>query len=271
MSEHFLRGKTVNLKYGVTKEDNKLRFTFCGLDTVPDESIENPYLFNQILEHSELILKFDKPETIEYAQREVFTLETCISVYLIDYIKSRNDLSHITPEMLETIYTSEEINKEFTKVVETVSHAVDKESFFQNENSALSLIHDAFRINDLSFEEPVHDKKDEEEVKIHQTQEEDYVDDDVLDELEASIASQKGIDISTNETLSSLEDDNESFEESDDDIDDNLDKNISHDNSEEVHSIKSFSLEDDENDEDEDEDDDDDDNNDNIENNTEEN
>lgn len=240
MSEHILRGKTVNLKYGVTKEDNKLRFTFCGLDAIPEESKDNQYLFNQILERSELILKFTKPETIEYAQREVFTLETCISVYLIDYIKSTNDLSHVTPEMLETIYTSEEINKEFTNIVDTVIHAKDKDSFFQNENTALSLIHDAFRINELSYEKKLQQNIENQPFKIHTTQDEDYIEDDMLDRLEASIASKNSNVVEDNDTNTYTITDDENTKNFND-----KSKNEIDDSNASVPSIKSFTLDED--------------------------
>ena len=141
MEEKILKGRTVNLKFLLDEEENKLKFLFCGLDEIPKETNSVPFLFNEILSTlAEIISNSDKEAIIEYSNKAIFNLETCISAYLIDFINSKNDISEINNEVLETIYENESVNDLFNSIN---FNTEEIEEFFKAENSALSIIHDA--------------------------------------------------------------------------------------------------------------------------------
>lgn len=160
-----LIGYSVELVFGICPDDAKLRFTFNGLKHLPDKNEKPNYLFNQILEYADEIKLRPGKANIEYQKKEVFNLETCITVYLIDYIKSGNDINEIDELFLEAIYKSEEVQKEFEKIDDEVLFANSKDEFFEKENSALSIIHSAFQVyRDIKAEE----SGEKEREKIHE-------------------------------------------------------------------------------------------------------
>lgn len=141
-----LIGYSVELSFGIAQEDGKLRFRFSGLKNLPDKNEKPNYLFNQILEFADEIRLRPGKANIEYQKKEVFNLETCITVYLIDWIKSGNDISEIDELFLESIFKSEEVQREFEKIDDEVIFANSKDEFFEKENSAISIIHSAFEV-----------------------------------------------------------------------------------------------------------------------------
>lgn len=157
-----LVGYSVELVFGISKDDGRLRFTFNGLKSLPDKNEKPNYLFNQILEFADEIKLRPGKANIEYSKKEVFNLETCMTVYLIDYIKSGNDISKIDDLFLESIYKSEEIKKEFEMIDDEVLVANSKDEFFEKENSAISIIHSAFQtLTKLQEEESEEAKENE--------------------------------------------------------------------------------------------------------------
>lgn len=179
MSERVLYGRTIKIKYGISHEDSKLRFSICGVDELPKDPEEVPLVFEQILGIQDIIRNYSSKEIIEYQKKEVFTLEACIASYLIDYIKSGNNMEHVTLEFLETLYKSEVIKEAFENIGYETTLALDKNDFFVKENSALSIIHEAFKINEESFIPP---EDDQEKVLISLDKPvDDELDGDLLD------------------------------------------------------------------------------------------
>lgn len=152
MSERILQGRTINIKYGISHEDGRLRFVVCGVDELPKNPDEVPLIFEQILNIKEIIFNYSAKEIIEYQKKEAFSLEAAIACYLIDYIKSGNKMDHVTKDFLETLYKSETVKAAFENIGYEATLASDKNDFFVKENSALSIIHEAFKINEESYE-----------------------------------------------------------------------------------------------------------------------
>ena len=97
--------------------------------------------------------------------------------YLIDYIKSGNDLTHVTEENLTNIYNSEIVRANFETVGYEATHSIDRDEFFEKESQALSIIHEAFKLNEESYIEPQDNTKEH----IILTQRNDDLDGDALD------------------------------------------------------------------------------------------
>ncbi|MCQ2911000.1 MAG: hypothetical protein MJ244_02325 [Clostridia bacterium] len=185
MSEKVLNGRSLKVKYGISHEDGKLRFTFCGVDEIPKEAEEVPLIFKDVLDIANVIQGFTSLEVIEYQQKEVFSLEACMCAYLIDYIKSGNDMSHITEENLINIYNSPVVNEAFENIGYEATQARSKDEFFELESKGLSIVHEAFKANEESYHlnDP---KEDEEKAKVVLPSEEkadDELDGDALDEI----------------------------------------------------------------------------------------
>lgn len=188
MSEKVLNGRSLKVKYGISHEDGKLRFTFCGVDEVPRDSDEVPLIFKDVLAIANIIQAFTSKEIIEYQQKEVFSLEACMCAYLIDYIKSGNDMKHVTEENLKNIYNSQVVKDAFETIGFEATQARSKDEFFEKESQGLSIIHEAFKLNEESYEEEIHEEKEqrleEEKAKMPtQTNTSDELDGDALDEL----------------------------------------------------------------------------------------
>ncbi|MCQ2749372.1 MAG: hypothetical protein MJ246_05280 [Clostridia bacterium] len=176
-----LIGYSVELVFGIAPEDGRLRFTFNGLKTLPDKNEKPNYLFNQIREYADEIKLRPGKANIEYQKKEVFNLETCITVYLIDWIKSGNNIEDIDELFLEAIYKSEEVQKEFEKIDDEVLFAHSKDEFFEKENSAISIIHSAFQVyRELQEEEANKDKV--------------VITDEVVDAVKQKLNAMKGTD-----------------------------------------------------------------------------
>lgn len=176
-----LIGYSVELVFGIAPEDGRLRFTFNGLKTLPDKNEKPNYLFNQIREYADEIKLRPGKANIEYQKKEVFNLETCITVYLIDWIKSGNNIEEIDELFLEAIYKSEEVQKEFEKIDDEVLFAHSKDEFFEKENSAISIIHSAFQVyRELQEEEANKDKI--------------VITDEVVDAVKQKLNAMKGTD-----------------------------------------------------------------------------
>ena len=176
-----LIGYSVELVFGIAPEDGRLRFTFNGLKTLPDKNEKPNYLFNQIREYADEIKLRPGKANIEYQKKEVFNLETCITVYLIDWIKSGNNIEDIDELFLEAIYKSEEVQKEFEKIDDEVLFAHSKDEFFEKENSAISIIHSAFQVyRELQEEESNKDKI--------------VITDEVVDAVKQKLNAMKGTD-----------------------------------------------------------------------------
>lgn len=176
-----LIGYSVELVFGIAPEDGRLRFTFNGLKALPDKNEKPNYLFNQIREYADEIKLRPGKANIEYQKKEVFNLETCITVYLIDWIKSGNNIEEIDELFLEAIYKSEEVQKEFEKIDDEVLFAHSKDEFFEKENSAISIIHSAFQVyRELQEEEANKDKI--------------VITDEVVDAVKQKLDAMKGTD-----------------------------------------------------------------------------
>ncbi|MCQ2978176.1 MAG: hypothetical protein MJ245_00050 [Clostridia bacterium] len=179
MSEKVLHGRDLTVKYGISHEDGKLRFTFCGVENIDKHHEEKPLIFSEVLAIKNIIQKFSAKEIIEYQKKEVFSLEACMCAYLIDYIKSGNDLTHVTEENLTNIYNSEIVRANFETVGYEATHSIDRDEFFEKESQALSIIHEAFKLNEESYIEPQDNTKEH----IILTQRNDELDGDALDAL----------------------------------------------------------------------------------------
>lgn len=182
MAERVLIGRTIKVKYGISHEDGKLRFTICGLDELPKDPDSAPLIFEQILNMENVIRGYSSKEIIEYQKKEVFSLEACMCSYLIDYIKSNNSIEHLSKETLENIYNSDVIKQAFEPIGFEATMAIDKDDFFEKENQCMSIIHEAFKLNEETYQEPK-EENEEEKISLNKPVEEDELDGDALDKL----------------------------------------------------------------------------------------